>query len=69
MGSPGVGGGWVNPSGTGYNKGNFDADEISDVGFTYERDVVNAINFRLQGTRAVLRALILDLKTIGILSS
>lgn len=66
---PGVGTGWVNPSGSGYNKGNFDADEVTNVGFSYDRDEVNEINFRLQSTRAVLRALILELKTIGIFSS
>ena len=67
--APGVGTGWTSPSGTGYNKGNFNADDITNVGFTYDRDEVNEINFRLQGTRAVLRALILELKTIGIFSS
>ncbi len=59
--------GWVNPGGGGFNRGQFNSDEISNVGFTYDRDVVNAINYRLLGTRDVLRALILDLKMKGVL--
>ncbi|CAK0741992.1 Pectate_lyase_3 domain-containing protein [Azospirillaceae bacterium] len=61
-------GGWVNPGGSGFNRGDFNADDISNVGFAYDRNVVNDINYRLQSTRQVLRALILDLKTKGIIS-
>ena len=38
-----------------------------NVGFSYDRNVVNNINYRLHDTRAVLRALIMDLKMKGIL--
>ncbi|MBI1208016.1 MAG: hypothetical protein GC191_12100 [Azospirillum sp.] len=59
--------GWANPGGSGFNRGEYNSDEISNVGFVYDRDVVNAINYRLLATRDVLRALILDLKMKGIL--
>lgn len=35
---------------------------VTNVPFSYSRDAVNEINYRLQETRAILRALILDLK-------
>ena len=60
--------GWTNPDGGGFNRGVFNTDEISVVGFEYSRDVVNALNYRLLGTRDVLRALILDLKMKGIIA-
>ena len=60
-------GGWTNPSGSAFSRGGFNADDISNVGFTYDRNVLNDINYRLHDTRAVLRALILDLKMKGIL--
>lgn len=53
---------WPNPSGASFTRGPFDADAITNVPFSYSRDAVNEINYRLQETRAILRALILDLK-------
>ncbi len=60
-------GGWANPSGSAFTRGPFNADELENVGFSYDRNVVNNINYRLHDTRAVLRALIMDLKMKGIL--
>ncbi|CAK0766915.1 hypothetical protein WCLP8_390003 [uncultured Gammaproteobacteria bacterium] len=60
-------GGWQNPTGTAFSRAAFNADELENVGFSYDRNVLNNINYRLHDTRAVLRALILDLKTKGIL--
>ena len=60
-------GGWTNPSGSALTRGPFNADELENVGFSYDRTVVNNINYRLHDTRAVLRALIMDLKMKGIL--
>ena len=60
-------GGWSNPTGSAFTRGPFNADELENVGFSYDRTVVNNLNYRLHDTRAVLRALILDLKTKGIL--
>ena len=60
-------GGWQNPTGTAFSRAAFNADELENVGFSYERNVVNNLNYRLHDTRAVLRALILDLKMKGIL--
>ena len=60
-------GGWTNPSGSAFTRGPFNADELENVGFSYDRNVVNNINYRLHDTRAVLRALIMDLKMKGIL--
>ncbi|CAK0776978.1 hypothetical protein WCLP8_5530002 [uncultured Gammaproteobacteria bacterium] len=59
--------GWASPDGGGFNRGVYNSDEISNVGWEYSRDVVNAINYRLLATRDVLRALILDLKMKGII--
>ncbi len=59
--------GWTNPTGAAFSRGGFNADELENVGFSYDRNVVNNLNYRLHDTRAVLRALILDLKTKGIL--
>ncbi|CAK0757165.1 hypothetical protein WCLP8_2830004 [uncultured Gammaproteobacteria bacterium] len=59
--------GWASPDGGGFNRGVYNTDEISNVGWEYSRDVVNAINYRLLATRDVLRALILDLKMKGII--
>lgn len=53
---------WPNPSGASFTRGPFDADAITNVPFSYSRDAVNELNYRLQETRAILRALILDLK-------
>ncbi|MEI8396586.1 MAG: hypothetical protein WCF85_17780, partial [Rhodospirillaceae bacterium] len=61
--------GWASPDGSGFNRGVYNSDEISNVGWEYNRDVINAINYRLLSTRDVLRALILDLKMKGIIAS
>ncbi|MEI8394064.1 MAG: hypothetical protein WCF85_04960 [Rhodospirillaceae bacterium] len=61
--------GWASPDGSGFNRGVYNSDEISNVGWDYNRDVINAINYRLLSTRDVLRALILDLKMKGIIAS
>ena len=37
--------GWASPDGGGFNRGVYNTDEISNVGWEYSRDVVNAINF------------------------
>jgi len=64
-----VASGWSNPSGTGYNKGSFNADDEHPLSNPPTGSEVQALQDRLKDTRAVLRALILDLKTIGILGS
>jgi len=60
-------GGWWNPSGSGYNKGYFNADDEHPISNPATGSEVLALQNRLKDTRAVLRALILDLKAIGIL--
>lgn len=53
---------WPNPTGSAFTRGPFNADDLENVPFEYSRDVVNNLNYRLRDTRAILRALILDLK-------
>ena len=60
--------GWTNPTGGGFNRGVFNTDEVENVTWDYDRNVVNNINYRVQSTRDVLRALILDLKMKGIIA-
>ncbi|NBC34085.1 MAG: hypothetical protein GVY13_15535 [Alphaproteobacteria bacterium] len=67
--TPGVASGWSNPSGSGFNRGSFNADDETAVSSTPTQSEVTELSNRLKDTRAVLRALILDLKTIGIFSS
>ncbi|MBI1207261.1 MAG: hypothetical protein GC191_08225 [Azospirillum sp.] len=60
-------GGWYSPGGGGFNRGNYSTQEYASVGFLYNRDVENAIYYHGLALGDVLRALILDLKTKGIL--
>lgn len=59
--------GWTNPSGSGFIRGSFNSDDETEISSTPTQSEVTELSNRLKDTRAVLRALVLDLKTIGIL--
>lgn len=61
--------GWASPSGSGYIKGGFNADDETSITDPPTGTQVLDMQNRLKDTRAVLRALILDLKLYGVLGS
>lgn len=57
---------WTNPTGTGFNRGVFNADDQTSFSGSYVQSECAELSQRLADTRAVLRALVLDLKSAGI---